>query len=780
MLFCVWAGLSASARALEITDFSGQQVERIEVYGNGKVEDEAIMLQMETKEGDVFLEEQIAADIRSIYDLGYFSDVQAFATPSSLPERVIYQIKVEEKPAIVKIAFHGLEELKEKDIENAMETRLYTILNESQINHDIRMIEKKYMEKGYFLAQVSYTLKETSANEVEVHIHVGKLSQVRVGDVSILGNHSFTDVELIQNLMLRPFARWNATFGAKSFFHDEFLKRDTEYLAYFYKNEGFAQVQVSEPLVFLDPDKSHARIQFSLTEGTRYHVGSLKISGDVGAETYTEAYLREQMLLQESELFRYQKFSTDIEKLTDLYGDLGYAYADVDPRVTYDKERALAHIEIVIAKGAKVYFGRLNVIGNTKTRDNVIRREVAEEVFDGGLYSGTKLTQTKKDVGRLGFFEEVKIVRDRDEDIEDRVNMTIQVKEKSTGSIQGSLGYSPSVGESEGVSGSAAYTERNQSGLGWNTEFRGKYARDNSWETSLGFLNPRINDSKWSLGFNVSYKIREIEYATGVNSLENVQKASIRGGRELVENIFANLSLSHTEIFQKGERRDSYLAESREKVGIKNTLLASLSWKDVNNYISPTEGHDLSLRQSLNGGPLQGDYFYYETNLIGQKYIPVSVSESYLTYFRLSSNVSKIWVPEGGRIASADYYRLGYYDLRGYTFDSVGPKDRRAYGPDSVLLDFNMGGDKQVYFQLEYFLPIIEQAGLKGVFFADIGQVFGREDQYHFDMASYKKDIGFGLHWLTPMGPLKFEWAYPYLDDARTFGEGQFIISMGY
>ena len=751
-------------------------IRNIHVEGNGKVESEAILHLLTLKPGSAPDSEKIRNDIRSLHELGYFSDIQIFQ--DSTPEGLDLIIQVREKPAVTRIDFKGMEALKEEDIRKSMETSLYTILNQGAIASDMNLIEKKYVEKGFYLAKATYTLEEKGQNEVELTFHVDEGGKVLVGDVFLLGNRHFTDGELIDKLASRPFTRWSATLGAPSIYQDDLVKRDLEFLTYYYKDHGFAEVQVRKPLTLMDPDKHFVRITFELEEGAQYKVGSLQVSGDVGEDLYPAEELLAAMQLRSDSLFRYSKFSKDIEMLVDKYGDLGHAYVDVNPKVNFDQDQQLVHINYEITKGQKVYFGKMSIVGNTKTRDNVIRREF--EVYDSELYSGTRLSKTKKNINRLGFFEEVQIVKERDEDVAELLNLRIKVKEKATGQLQAAVGFTPGGQQRASWFGQGKYDEKNQSGRGWNTSLTGKYGGGENWELDLGFLDPRVRDSQWSLGFNLGYKVQETRYLTGVEIPTNDQSISVRVGRSMFELVRVFSSLKHTESYELEERYDVYIRESRKAVGVKNSLTLGLSRRDLDNYLDPTEGTDVSIYHAFTGGPLGGSYEYWESTADADYYIPLDFGDSFRSYFKLKGVLSKLWPAAGKDIPPTEKYRLGYYDLRGYSYGTVGDKARRIKGPESSGLDYNVGGDKKLFFQFEYFIPLIPQAGIKALLFADMGNVFAEEDPYNLSFRKLKKDVGFGFRWLTPIAPFRFEWAYPYDDEKRRFGDMEFIFNIGF
>lgn len=752
-------------------------IKEIIVEGNGKVETSAIVELIATKQGTTLSKEKVQADILALYDINYFSDIRF--SKESIAGGIRLVIEVKEKPAITSIVFSGMDEITEDDLKDSLETKLYTIVNEGTITSDMNLIEKKYIEKGFYLSRVSYNLNKKGENEVELIFHVDESGKVLVSDVFLLGNQFFADGDIIDKLTSKPYTRWSAGLGAPSMFQDANLSRDQEFITFYYKDFGFAEVKVAKPLALLDPDKHFVRVNFDIEEGLQYSVGSIKVSGDVGEGLYEDKDLIAWMVLKNDDLFRYSKFTKDIEMLVDKYGDLGYAYVDVDPRTKYDREKRLVHIDYHIAKGQKVYFGRMEVVGNTKTRDNVIRREL--EVVDSELYSGTRLAESRMNVNRLGFFEEVQFLKERDDKEVDVLNLKIKVKEKPTGQLQMAVGYSPRGETNETFFGQGRYDEKNQSGYGINTNLTLKYGGKESYEATAGFYNPKVDDGPWSLGLNFSYQRRETYYTPDLPVPELEKSVALSVGRAMFEHVRSIFRVTHSLLDQLKNAREVELLEGSSRSGIKNSLSMGVSRRHFDNLIDPTEGSDVFLNQKFVGRVLGGDFQFQETSLDVEHYLPLEFGESFRTYFKTHMFAGQL-LPWGSKdIPSSERYRLGgFNDLRGFGFGAIGPSVRRGLSVLGSNTDFNYGGNQKVYWQFEYFVPLIPQAGIKSLVFADIGKVYSEREENQTGFDSYSKDVGFGIRWMTPIAPFRFEWAYPYIEEKKSFGDYRFIFNIGY
>ncbi len=750
-------------------DRTTEIVTDITVRGNGKVESEAIITLLKTTKGDPFSPTLLVADIKALYELGYFSDVRIFKKES--PGGIALVIQVAEKPSIGSIEFNGLDKLKEDDFKDKMETKLYTIVNESKIMSDQRMIEKQYVEKGYYLAQVTYDLKKKDENEVALTFNISEGKEVRVGEVAILGNQYFSDKDIITKLASWPYCRTSAISGS-SLFQDDFVKRDLEFISYYYRDWGFAEVKVAKPLMFLDRDRQFVRVTFQVEEGIQYYVGLIDVSGDV---LFPKEELFAAMKLKPGSLFRHSHFAADVEMLIDKYGDLGYAYVDVRPKEPmFDREKKIVNLNYEITKGEKVYFGDITVVGNKKTRDNVVRREL--EVHDSELYSGTKLAESKSNVQRLGFFEEVQVLKERDLDEVTLLNLKVKVKEKPTGQLQASLGFSPGQGNARSNwFGMGTYDEKNQSGKAWETMVSGRWNGEENYDFKTSFTDPRVNDSNWSAGISLFYLHEKTELTDGTTYRNTTYGGGPFVGRKIIELIRGKISYKLQKTIQQSE---TFITDRFREDGIASSVTFGLYRRDLDNYLEPTDGSEVYLDQTFTGGSiLRGDQEYLESSANANYYFPVDYTDTFRTHFKLLGLVSYIYPMGSKPVPYAVRYRLGgYNDMRGFEWQSIGPTLNILRAPGVEPVARSKGGDKKVLFQVEYFIPLIPEAGIKALLFHDIGRVY--DDPEALVMSGFYRDIGFGFRWMTPIAPFRFEWAYPIVDGK--VGEMKIQFSLGY
>ena len=460
--------------------------------------------QLTTEIGSTITETDLAENIRSLFALGYFSHIEAytelFDAPGSAHNDVTLVIKVIEKPAIISISYKGFDEIPTDDIEKKLNTKVFTIVSQSDLNEDLKTIENMHKEKGFFLAEASYNLISQSDNEVHLEFRLVLGSRLYISSVNFVGNTHFNDFHLLDLIISQPYDRTQQITGSP-YFLEAGLERDEQLLSYTYQDHGYAEAQVGTTLRELSADQKFIDLTFYIEEGIRYNFGDISFSGDL---LFSQEELHEQIQVESGTLFRISQLRSSLESLSRSYGDLGYAFVDIYPKTTFNREEKTVDLQWQIRSGEKAYIGRIDIVGNTKTRDHVIRRELS--LSEGQLFSSTGLDESRADIERLGFFESVNMVRQRDETNPRVLHYTVKIEEKSTGQIQASIGYTPGGYAEANWFGQGQYDEKNQSGKGWNLGLSLTYSNSESYGTRLHFGNPRIYDSLWSGGFSVEHK----------------------------------------------------------------------------------------------------------------------------------------------------------------------------------------------------------------------------------------------------------------------------------
>lgn len=751
----------------------GTRVSKIVIKGNKKIELDAVTTRLLTKEGSEFQASRIREDVEALFKTGYFYDVVVNAEKTSDGVELTYTLT--EKPSVVEINFQGNDEIETDELREATTLKAYEILNMNKIREATDKIQKLYEEKGFFLAKITpdlVTLKE--GESVKLTFKIQENEKVKVKRITFLGNRNLPDGKLKAVMQTQEGGFFSFMSGSGAYKQDAF-DRDVQVIQYRYFNEGYVQVKVDRPQVYVTPDKKGIYITIRVEEGDRFKVGTVDFAGDL---LFDRDDLFKSVNIDGSGWYNHETLMKDLQTLQDKYGDLGYAYANIIPRTRTNEREKEVYITFEIDKGNKVYFNKINVVGNTKTRDKVLRRELT--IREGELYNATRRRESLENVKRLGYFDEVAFNSSTPADGADLMNIDIAVKERNTGQIQVGAGYSTySKFIFNGQVNQINLFGRGQK-LGLTVELSSNQSIYN-----FNFTEPYFMDTKWSVGFDAYQTQRKtVEYT------ETKKGGAVRVGHPLAPYLqgFVRYKFDNTKISLAPEDSDYFAPElfpTKTANGDTSSATGTIEYDKRDDRFAPQDGVFSSL--SLEYAGLGGQKKYtkgYATGRFYKKLFWDIVFRNNLTYGFIASHDSEDdppfnelfllggantlrgyeWYNVGKKLYSDTIYnRLLCKEAGGtYTYSSntcsVGTggvsADRREELKKQAYRPF--GGRQQLYYNLEFEFPLISEAGIKGVLFYDIGQA---EDELSMDQ--FKMDWGFGFRWFSPLGPLRFEWGFP-------------------
>jgi outer membrane protein insertion porin family len=468
------------------------KVDKIEIRGNKKVENEAILDKLSSKVGKTTNNYMIYKDIQSIYNLKFFDLVEVHQEKRKKKNILIFKVK--EKPIISRILIMGNDEVGSEDLLEHVKTKEFSIVDINTIKSDVKMMEAFYEEKGFFLAGVSYRLLPGENGSQQLIFDVKEHDKVKVKKVIFLGNSAFNDNELKSVITTKEEHLFSFMDGSGSFKELHF-QADLETLKYFYRNKGYLQISIGTPEVTISEDKKWVFVTIRVNEGPQFTINEINYQGEV---LFEDEVLKEKTSLKVGDTYSEEKLRRDIQKLTESYQDEGYAFANVLRFIRMVPGENKVNVEFSFEKGKLAHFGKIIIKGNTKTRDKVIRREL--KIKEGEKFSGTFLRESKENVNRLGFFEPGTVVFNTvsPPGKDDVLDVEITVKERNTGQISFGAGYSTST--KFFVQGSLAQT--NFMGKGQNLSFSVSYS-DTDQTYNVGFTEPYFNDTKWTTGGDV-------------------------------------------------------------------------------------------------------------------------------------------------------------------------------------------------------------------------------------------------------------------------------------
>lgn len=738
----------------------------IDIEGNKRVEDSSILSQLRTQKGKKLSRRQLSQDLKRLWRLGYFEDIQIDAkTKAGL---VSLTFKVVEKPAVSKVFYEGNDELSTEDIEEVVNVRPFQILDVSKIKSNAQKIKELYLEKGYYLAEVDYTIKPNLKlpGQSDVTFVIREFSKVQVKFVTFLGNKFIKDAELQKIMSTQP-GDWFSFLTSFGTFKEAAFEADVQRLTAYYYDKGFVQVQVGVPTVRLSRDKRFLYITIKLKEGERFNVGDVDIRGDF--ITPKEKLLK-LLKLESGKTFSYGTMRQDVERLRNLYQNAGYAYAQVSPLTRLDAAARLVRVDYDIQKGSKVYFGRIEIAGNVKTRDKVIRREL--NIEEGMLYSNKSLQLSQLRVRRLGFFEKVEITTQRG-DRPDVINATVRVAEQPTGTFQAGAGFS----STESILANLQVSQRNLFGRGQDLTLQVQWS---SLRTlfNLRFSKPYLFDTLFRFStrlYRFDYLYRDYqETSTGGNITVGYPFLDrFSGARDLTA--FATYKLEEVEISPGGRTsRDARQIGSLFRGGLTSSLSLALSYDSRNNQAFPTDGQFHTARVEAADDTFTGSQAeFVKYDLESNVFQPLF----WQFVLRLKGQIGYVTnIDPRKPVPLQERYRVGGpQTLRGFQRFSLGPSRTVAGNsgdPGTGVSEFIIGGNKQLLLTAEIEFPILTAINLKGVFFADAGNAFGndqnftlvpdlfRDNDNNYDDA-LRTAVGLGFRWFSPIGLLRFEWGLP-------------------
>ncbi|HEY2745548.1 MAG TPA: outer membrane protein assembly factor BamA, partial [Polyangia bacterium] len=401
------------------SEYDGRIIGAIKFKGNHKAEDDALRVAIKSQPGEKLSSEQLRDDIRAIWRLNFFEDVQVEAQESG--GKIDLTFIVREKPLIRKIYVSGAHEVGLDKINEVLDVKKDTIIDPAKVKRNVEKIKDLYVEKGFYLAEVGSDIQRKDENHVDIYFNVDEHAKVEVRSIKFLGNEHISDSEL-KSAMGTQEGGWLSFLTSSGTYREDAFDRDLLLITAFYYDRGYINVKLGKPEIELSGDKEFLYITIPVEEGEQYKIGKIDFHGDLLQAK--EDYFK-RMGVHAGEWFNRSKLGKDIQNLNDIYKDAGYAYVNIMPQTAIDAVQRTVDVVFEVQKGQQVYFGRINIRGNTKTRDKVIRREM--RVYEGELYNQTRLDRSKRLVQALGYFEKVELSTKTSDTDPNRMDVNIEV-----------------------------------------------------------------------------------------------------------------------------------------------------------------------------------------------------------------------------------------------------------------------------------------------------------------------------------------------------------------
>ena len=759
--------------------------------GNRRVSRDDVQSYLREKPGHLFTVQNLTADVHALWDSGFFEDIQVDLTTTD--RGVVLRLIVRERPNIKDVVFDGNEEIETDKLHEAVELKPNSILSVPSARRSVQKIKDAYAEKGYFLADVDYEIEPQRENEVIVKFKITEHQPVTVRRVTFIGNEHVSDSEL--RGQMETGASSIFSFGSGGSYRQDIFERDVLMLSALYYDKGYLTVQIGTPRVMLTPDREGIDITVAIHEGPRFKIRQLRVyerdaEGHEVEPLGGRRALREMLQAHSGDYFSRAELVKDLQAVRTLYRDAGFANVEAEPETELDPAHQEVDIVVPIRRGPPVHIERIEIKGNTKTRDQVIRREI--EIQEGQLFSETHLENSKKRVTALGYFDRVDVSTEQGS-APDQMIVNFEVGEKPTGTFQIGAGFS----SIEQFIATAQVQQANLFGNGQalalqaqisalrqlvTVRFFEPYFLGSDWNSSLELYDTLFifpNFARRSVGGSLTFGYALIQPWLRLSLTETTEWDSVDTG---ATSSFFGAAPGFTSVFQRLPLAN--LFNSGRVISLRPTL----TWDTRDNRLFPTSGVYIQASTEFAADFFGSEFNYLRNRLTARFYYPLGGGNGMPGsgfVLKLNTEAGLITSPDAAGVPLFQRYFLGgILDVRGFQLRSIGARLplTSTLDPNSAPIPdgANIGGNLEAYENLELEFPIIDKVGIRGVVFFDAGNAWNLEDQFckttpapQFDkvvspcfswpgsLANVRTSAGFGIRWFSPLGPLRFEWGFP-------------------
>jgi outer membrane protein insertion porin family len=734
VVLLVWARFAPPAFAFE--PFT---VRDIRVEGVQRTDAGTVFNYLPIKVGDRVDDEKASAAVKALYATGFFRDVRLEA------EGNVLVVIVQERPTISQIDIVGTKEFDKDTLRKALkdigvaESRIF---DRSALDRAEQEFKRQYINRGYYAMQVTTTVTPQERNRVAVNFTVEEGEVTKIANINIVGAHAFPESTLLKEITLST-PGWFTWYTKNDQYSKQKLQADLETLRSYYTNRGYLEFLVDSTQVSITPDKEQIYITINVTEGPKYSVSDVRLAGEL---LLPEAELNRLILVHPGEVYSRERLQQSTKALSDRLGSDGYAFANVNAVPEIDRVNHTAAFTFFIDPGRRVYIRRINVSGNTRTRDEVIRRELRQ--LEGAWYDSTRIERSKVRITRLNYFEDVNLETPAVPGSPDQVDIDVTVTEKPTGNLLAGVGYS----SADGLVLTGSVSQNNVLGTGNSLVAAINTSRINR-TISVTYTEPY-----WTVD-GVSRQIEVYDKTVDASSLPVAQYSSKTLGGAVnfgvpvteTDSVVVGFRYEHTELSLVDSSPLIYRNFVNTFGSITNSVILSAGWaRDTRDSILfPTRG---LLQSALAewGTPI-GDLSYYKLNYLAQWFTPLPFGLVWMLRgdFGYGGGIGDKPLP-----FFKAYYAGGVGSVRGYETASLGPQDSQGN---------TIGGRRKIVANSEFFFPLPGmKAGDQSVrlsIFTDAGEIYDNGSQPQLE--SFRYSAGLGVAWNSPIGPLKFSYGLP-------------------
>lgn len=717
------------------------RITQIDVAGHRLVEESAIRLRLKTRVGDPFSVERVREDVEALFKMGFFDNVEVDATPFEGGLRLTY--RVIEKPTVRAVRIEGTEAIKEDVIRDKLDLAPGTVFSPQAVVRNAEKVRAFYEEEGYYQAEVAGSHETVSDREVDVIFRIREGEIYRIREVRIEGNQGLSARQIRKVMATEARFLW---WFPPGILKKTDLAQDVERIKALYLDYGYLQIRVEEPQVLRDDVNHRLEVVIRVQEGPQYAVGQVRVTGTT---VFTQEEILGGLQIAQAKVFSRDLLRRDIARLTERYGEQGYVFVDIVPVTTTDEERRTIDLTLEVSEGRRAVLERIEIRGNTKTHDKVIRRQL--DLAEGEIFDSRELQRGRQRLQALNYFDEVRVSTETGSAPE-RLVLNLDVKEKPTGRIGIGAGFSTG----SGVAGLLFLNEDNLFGLGRRIGINVSVGtRTERFE--IFYEDPALFDTEYSLRFALYKSERDFtdfdEARTG---------GSITLGRRLFRLNRATLTYRLEEVtISDVEPTASILIREQEGTNTTSSMTLGLSRDTRDHPLDPTRGYRVLATAEGAGGPLNFDNDFYKLELDGSVYHPLVEEWRLVGLLRGAIGFVESFGDTKSVPIQERYFLGGPFNLRGFGFRDVSPRD--------PVTGDRIGGNKFFLGTAEVQFPILQETiSMKGAVFFDAGNVFAEGEPYKL---SFRTDAGVGIRLITPLGPMRLDWGYnlsPRDDEGRS------------
>jgi len=688
--------------------------------------------------GDSYSPETVREDIKSLYSLGYFEDIVVNADIFEGGLKIIFSLQ--EKPSIQSIKLVGNKKLTEGKIRSKIDLVEGSIVPPGALRKNADKIRLYYEEEGYYRAQVDASEERISPQELTVTFTVVEGDKYDIGEIRIVGNKYLKEKDIKGKLQTSELFLW--FFGGT--LKREELRRDLDRIRAYYLDNGFLDIAVEEPEIEINQAKKSLVITIRVGEGPQYRISTLTIGGN---KLFPEGEIRRLMTSMPGGIFSRERLQADVVAITDRYSEHGYLFTDVAPVTDVQRGDTTVSVSMEIVEGQQAFINRIEITGNLRTRDKVIRRDVI--MVEGDVFNSALLRASRQNLQNMGYFEEPVKIETRRVTSPDKVDLVVDVKEKSTGAFTIGGGFS-SV---DGAIGVATISQSNLFGLGKRLSLAAQIGQ-NADRGNLEYNDPHFLDSDFT--FDTRGFLTKTNYQTNQSFNTDTLGGAMAVGHLLFERVFGTLGYLIEKVKIKDLTTDApYIivqqASQNGGESVTSSVTGTLSRDTRDNFNEPTRGNRTSLSASYAGGFLGFDNNFYKLAADSSQYWPI--------WWKLVGHIrgNLLYGDSLGSTpnlpAQERFFLGGINTIRGFRNFTISPKD--------PITDGATGGNKAWYTNTEVLFPLYEQLRMRGLVFFDMGNNLGESSTFGdlFTKRMYRA-AGVGLHFMSPLGAIRLEYGF--------------------